>query len=223
MKIDLRQFESQDALNRVAVECLTDYVQMAGQGPVAVMLSGGRTPLGIYDALSHRGCEASADLTILYSDERHVSAESPDSNYGSTIPLIRALGIPDARVLRVRTEIGWRESADRYDRDLRGFLASGGMIKLGLLGLGTDGHTASLFTPGDWVASCGRFAVAIPKAQKPDRVSVTPDLMRRIERVVILAVGSEKREIVTKLIRHPDQVVAGLALKDVPVVEIWQV
>jgi len=222
MTMNLRPFESQDALNRVAVECLADYVQMTGQGPVAVMLSGGRTPLGIYDDLRHRGCEASADLTILYSDERHVLAESPDSNYGSTVSLIRALGIPDARVLRVRTEIGWRESADRYDLDIRGYLASGGMIKLGLLGLGTDGHTASLFTPGDLVASCGRFAAAIPRVQKPDRVSVTPDLMRRIERVIILAVGPEKREIAAKLIRHPDQVVAGLALKDVPVVEIWQ-
>ena len=220
MSVILRQFESPESLNSEVADCLAGYFRMTGPG--GVMLSGGRTPVAAYDLVCRRGIEAGDGLTILYSDERNVPFDSPDSNYGSTMPLIRSLGVPATRVIRVRTEIGWRESADRYDHDIRGFLASERGIKLGLLGLGIDGHTASLFSPDDVAACKGRYAVAIAREQKPDRVSVTPDLMRRIERIIILAAGQEKRAIVEKLIRHPDQVVAGLALNGLPAVEIWQ-
>ena len=222
MKLIVTRFDSADSLNRDAVSVLTRCLQSTGAGKVGVIVSGGRTPLAIYDQLCATGVRAGDDVTILYSDERDVPADSPENNYGNTVPLIQSLGLPANRVLRVHTELGWRESADRYDHDIRGFLASGGTLKLGLLGLGPDGHTSSLFTPDDIALCSGRYAVAIGRPQKPDRVSVTPELMRQVERVIILAVGPEKREIIDKLIQHPDQVVAGLVLKDIPAVELWQ-
>ena len=189
--------------------------------PAGVMLSGGATPVAAYQELGRRQVLAADRITMLYSDERHVPTDAPDSNYGMTLPLLRALALPDDRIIRVRTEFSLEEAAARYDRELAQFLLGGGRIGLGLLGLGTDGHTASLFTREDVSRGAGRYAIAVPKAQKPDRVSVTAGLLRQIERVIILVSGPGKRAILEKLLAAPDTVVAGMALADRPVVEIW--
>jgi len=223
MNFTVREFASLTELNRESADCLSGYFRASGAGPHAVMLSGGRTPLAVYDELCRRGIKAGPDLTLFFSDERDVGEDSPDSNYGNTKPFLKSLGISPNRIIRVRTELGWRESAVRYGREIEAFLTAGGRITLGLLGLGSDGHTASLFTPEDIVRSGGLYAAAIPRTQKPDRISVTPGLLRRVERMIILAPGPDKRDIISKLVHHPEQVVAGMALKELPSVEIWSV
>ena len=216
----LRQFASAEALNQEMADLLELHLQ--GTGPVAVMLSGGATPVKIYGELCRRGRKASDTVRVLYSDERYVPAGSPESNYGASVPLLSALAIPDSRVFRVHTELEWMDSAAQYHRDLRRFMNGTGRITLGLLGLGADGHTASLFTPDDVARGENLYAVAVPHEPKPDRISVTPELLRRVERLVILAVGPEKGAIVTRLVQFPGKVVAGLALGDALDVEIWQ-
>ena len=216
----LRQFRSEETLTREMAGLVEQHFQ--GTGPVAVMLSGGRTPVAVYQELGRRGCKASADVRVLYSDERYVPVDSPESNYGATVPLLKSLSLPEERVFRVDTELEWQASATRYHQDLRRFMNGNGRITLGLLGLGTDGHTASLFSRGDVARGDNLYAVAVPHKPKPDRISVTPELLRRVELLVILVAGPEKNAIVTRLIQTPDEVVAGLALRDAPRVEIWQ-
>jgi 6-phosphogluconolactonase len=219
-RILLRQFASAEDLAQKMATHLDRHLQ--GIGPVAVMLSGGRTPLKVYEELCRRGSKASESVRVLYSDERYVPVDSLDSNYGTTGPLLNALAIPESRIFRVHTELDWMASATRYHQDLRRFMNGNGRITLGLLGLGVDGHTASLFSSDDVARGDNLYAVAVPHDPKPDRISVTPELLRRVERLVILAVGPEKQDIVTRMIQTPDQVVAGLALREVPQVEIWQ-
>lgn len=216
----LRQFASAESLTQEMADLLERHFQ--GTGPVSVMLSGGRTPVMVYEELCRRGGEASNAVQVLYSDERHVPVDSPDNNYRATVPLLSTLAIPDSRVFRVHTELEWLESAAQYHRELRRFMNGTGRITLGLLGLGADGHTASLFTPADVLRGENLYAVAVPHEPGPNRVSVTPELLRRVERLVILVSGPEKNAIVTRLIQSPEQVVAGLALRDTPQVEIWQ-
>lgn len=216
----LRPFASAEALAQETADHLERH--LLETGPVSVMLSGGTTPVRVYQELCRRQSKASDSVRVLYSDERYVPAGSADSNYGGTIPLLSQLGLPESRVLRVHTELAWPVAATRYHEELRRFMNGNGRITFGLLGLGSDGHTASLFTPEDVTRGENLYAVAVPREPKPDRISVTPELLRRVERLVILAVGEEKKEIVSRLIHTPDQVVAGLALRDVPQVEIWQ-
>lgn len=216
----LRQFATAESLAQEVADQLE--LSFLGTGPVAVMLSGGKTPFAAYGELGRRGCKASADVRVLFSDERYVPVESPESNYGATVQLLDALSIPDSRVFRVHTELDWMASAARYHQELRRFMNGSGRITLGLLGLGADGHTASLFTPDDIARGENLYAVAVPRDPGPTRISVTPELLCRVERLIILAVGPEKQAIVNRLIQAPDQVVAGLALKDARQVEIWQ-
>jgi 6-phosphogluconolactonase len=221
LKLQLRRFDTLAALSLEAADCLGGYLWTSGPGNAAVMLSGGRTPLAVYEELCRRRIPAGNALTLLFSDERNVPESSPDNNYGNARTLIESLGLPDERVIRVRTELGWRESADRYDHELRRFLAGGGRLRLGLLGMGPEGHTASLFTPADVQAGRGRLAIAVARPRPPDRISVTPDLLRQFERVIVLAAGPEKREIVDRLMSTPETVVAGQALRDLPAAEVW--
>ena len=136
MSMHVRYFPSLASLNRAAADLLAAAFEYAGGGSVGVMLSGGTTPLAVYADLVANGVVAGQGVSLLYSDERAVPADDPESNYGATRPLIRSLGVPESRVIRVRTELGWEASADRYHRDLEAFFVAGGRIPLGLLGLG---------------------------------------------------------------------------------------
>lgn len=221
LKLQLRHFDTPAALSLEAADCLAGYLRTQGPANDAVMLSGGRTPLAIYEEICRRRVAAGRALTLLFSDERYVPESSPESNYGSARTMIESLGVPDERVIRVRTERGWCEAADQYDHELRLFIDGGGRLRLGLLGIGTDGHTASLFTPADVQAGRGRLALAVSRPSPPDRISVTPELLRQFERVIVLAAGPGKREIVDRLMTAPETVVAGQALRDLPAVEVW--
>lgn len=215
-------FPSALTLKKAMVECLEQTLKGEGTSPFAVMLSGGQTPLDIYKMLMKSGGKASEEAHILYSDERDVPSSSEENNYHHTVELLNHLCIPASRVMRVHTGQPIEMAASQYHHELHRFIDRGGRITLGLLGIGTDGHTASLFSSADLERGLGHYAVAIPHEPKPDRISVTPKLLARVERLIILAIGPEKHGIVTKLLAQPEGVVAGLALTDAANVEIWQ-
>ncbi len=218
----LTSFPSVVDLQQKMADGLALCFQTKGASPFAVMLSGGKTPLGIYEILVERGVKASAQAHILYSDERHVPDSSDENNYHHTVALLQSLGIPASRVMRVHTGQSLERAASQYHQELLRFLSGGGRIAWGLLGIGADGHTASLFSFSDIERGKDRFAVAIPHEPKPDRISVTPDLLARVDRLMILATGSEKDGIIEKLLRRGEEVVTGRALREVPEVEIWK-
>ncbi|HUT26084.1 MAG TPA: 6-phosphogluconolactonase [Sumerlaeia bacterium] len=219
--VELRQFDNVENMTRATVGLLAEAFRREGHAPYGVMLSGGRTPLNAYGTLTRNPVVPSTSLHILFSDERVAPPDSPQSNYGNARAMIRALGVPEDRVLRVRGEIPVDEAAERYDRDLAGFIDKGGSLPLGLLGLGADGHTASLFSLDDVERARRRFAVPVSREPKPDRVSVTPDLLARFERIVFLVSGPEKAGVIETLLREPAALPAGRAVARASRVEIW--
>lgn len=217
-----KPFPSPAALSEALADTLGECLRTEAQSPFAIMLSGGKTPLAAYQRLQGEKRIASSLAHIFYSDERHVPPDSPDSNYGATRPLLKSLGMDPARVLQVRTELELDEAAARYHEDLGQFLLRGGRVPLGLLGVGSDGHTASLFSRQDADRGQGRYAVPVCRDIKPDRVSVTPALLKCVQRLLVLAVGADKRDVIARLLATPEQVVAGHVFRDLPQVEIWQ-
>ena len=217
----VRRFDQAADLMAAAAAALVEHLARPLAVPHAVMLSGGQTPQPVYCALGLRPLVVDPRAYVLFSDDRLVPADSAESNYHTALPLLRAAQVPPARVFRVRTELSLEVAAARYDEDLRGFLAGGGRITLGFLGLGADGHTASLFTPADVRRGQGALAVAVPRPAGPHRVSVTPALLARVEQLVFLVAGADKQEAVERLVANPAAVTAGLAVADVKAVEIW--
>jgi 6-phosphogluconolactonase/glucosamine-6-phosphate isomerase/deaminase len=219
--IRLRQFRSAAELTTAVADLLQQQLSHEFGRPHAIMLSGGSTPFPAYQELVRRKCRCSDDSLVCFSDERYVPEDSLESNFGRTRRTLEALGLPEDRTLRVHIGGGLKPAAAQYDRDLKQFVKSGGRLTLGLLGLGSDGHTASLFGADDIARGQGAYAIAIPREEKPDRISVTPDLLKRFEALIFLVVGGGKQDIVNRLLKTPAKVTAGQAVCDAPSVQLW--
>jgi 6-phosphogluconolactonase len=215
------KFPKVEALEDAAVGLLEDYFTFAGDSPHAVMLTGGRTPVGVYERLRQSPLEADGNLHVLISDERHVPLDSPENNFAKMLPAIEAAGIDSSRVMRVHTEQDLEAAAEQYDSELKAFIEAGGRISLGILGLGADGHVASLFSPKHIAEGRGRYAIAVPKEEPPNRISITSDLLKRAGRLVFLVAGVEKKAIVDKVAEARMQTVAEQALQGCANVELW--
>lgn len=114
--------------------------------PFVVMLAGGETPLPIYRRLGREvPSHVHPAAHLLLSDDRYVSYEDPRSNAGSIAPTVRALGLPGERFVHVETERPVKEASDRFSDAIHGLGARKAIFGLALLGIGGDGHTASLF------------------------------------------------------------------------------
>ena len=217
--ITTRRFDSRSALDAALEERLARGISAPGAS--AIMLSGGTTPLPAYRALAQRAVPHDHGLRILFSDERYVPRDSPASNYHQSRALLDALALPAPAVLRVRTELPLEEAAAEYERQLAALLNSGVRIGLGLLGLGADGHTASLFGAADLQRSGGHLAIAVHRPDGMSAVSVTPDFLSRIGELLFVVAGDGKREAIRAFVRQDPQLTAWRAVEGSPAVQLW--
>jgi 6-phosphogluconolactonase len=219
--VEIIPFDTRKELETDALALLTTHFVLDAPGPFAVMLTGGRTPLDLYRRLAARPVSASANLHVMLTDERHVPVDSPESNYGNMRDMLAACRVPGARVLRVRTDFPLQGAASGYDAGLAHFFEHGGRLALACLGLGADGHVASLFSAEDVRHGAGRHAIAVRRPDGPARISVTRDVLHRAERLVFLVTGREKEEALDRLANDPKSIPAGLTLHDKDHVEVW--
>jgi 6-phosphogluconolactonase len=217
-----RRFASSAALEAALTERLARSLAAPAVPAPAIMLSGGSTPLPAYRALGARPALArNPSLRVLFTDERYVPSDSPASNYHQARALLEALALPPQAVLRVRTELTLEEAARDYERQLAALLESGAGIGLGLLGLGADGHTASLFGAADLERARGRYAVAVARPDGMQAVSVTPDFLATVREPVFVVAGAEKADAVARLRGQDSQLTAWRAVQGCPSVELW--
>jgi len=215
-------FETPASLGAAVQGLLQETLGQASEPSFAVVLSGGNTPLPIFQAIAADPFPVNPKAWVTYTDDRHVPADSPDSNYGNSKPMLDALGIGDERIIRVQPDLPLEAAADAFENDLTRFLDAGGRVALALLGLGTDGHTCSLFGEEDLARCEGRLAAPVYKDTPPNRVTVSPAFLNRVERVVFMVAGPEKEEMCRALREAPDTITAGRAVAGCPRVELWQ-
>jgi 6-phosphogluconolactonase len=214
-----RRFATRAALEAAVTERLA--AAIAAPQPGAVMLSGGTTPLPAYRALGARPLTAAATLAVLFSDDRYVPADSPASNYYESRPLLDALRLPESRLLRVRTELPLAEAAADYERRLDELVGTGVRIELGFLGLGAEGHTASLFSAADLERARGHRAIAVQRPDGLSAVSVTPELLAHVRELVFLVAGAGKRAAVAALLAQDPKLIAWTAVQGCANVGLW--
>jgi 6-phosphogluconolactonase len=211
MKMDTRVFPDLDALSRAVLEEMLLAMQDAikQRGRFAIALAGGHTPAKLYALWAHAenyGVHTPWDrVHLFWGDERYVPHDDPLSNYRmARETLIEHVPIPAENVHAMPTDSPVPEkAAEAYEAELRGFFgAETPTLDLQLLGLGVEGHTASLF-PGSatleekkrWVA-----AVEVP-AKPPRRLTLTPVVLDQGRNTFFLVSGADKREILAAL-RH---------------------
>lgn len=221
--IRLKIFKDDDALTGAVAALLRAQMSPEPRPGAcrAIMLSGGTTPLAAYRLIAATPTAVDPNVRLFFSDDRHVPPDHPASNHGAVLPMLQALGIPPRRVTRVQGELPFETAVDRYESDLRALLGDACGIPLGLLGLGADGHTASLFTPGDIARSRERLAIGVDRPDGLRGVSVTPDLLRHVGKIVFLVSGGGKRVMLRRLLRDASSLPAGLAVAGHRDVEVW--
>src|SRR2546423_8665931 len=185
-----RRFASRAALDTALERRLRQAIGASGAS--AIMLSGGTTPLPAYRSLAQTPPPHDEGLHIVFSDDRYVPWDSDASNYHQARPLLDALALPATAVARVRTELPLEEAAADYERQLAALLDSGVRIGLGLLGLGADGHTASLFGAPDLERARGHLAIAVHRPDGMSAVSVTPGLLAQVEDLLVVVGGGRQ-------------------------------
>ena len=164
-------------------------------------LAGGTTPQRCYALLAAMDLSW-ARATVLFGDERCLAPLDPETNFQIASELLRA-ACP-ATVHRIPGELGPEAAALSYEP-----IVAAAPLDLVLLGIGTDGHTASLF-PGNAALAATGYVVGVRNAAKPppERVSFTFRALREAKRVVILAAGADKKEAVRRA--FAGQVPAGM-------------
>jgi 6-phosphogluconolactonase len=215
----LRRFAARADLDAALAERLAS----AASAPAAsaIMLAGGTTPGPAFALIASRGVRAASGLRILYSDERHVPSTSDASNYHLSLPLLAGLALPDTQVLRVQTELPLEAAALDYESRLQSLLQAGIRVHLGLLGLGADGHTASLFKSADLEAARGHLAIAVQRPDGRAAVSVTPDFLAQVEQIVFIVAGADKTPALKRLNARDPQLTAWRAVEHCARVEVW--
>ncbi|HEY0766417.1 MAG TPA: 6-phosphogluconolactonase [Steroidobacteraceae bacterium] len=214
-----RRFPSRAALDAALGERLAQAI--AANGASAIMLSGGTTPLAAYRALARRPLPHDDRLHIVFSDDRYVPSDSDASNYHQAQALLDALALPPAAVARVRTGLPLDEAAADYERQLAALFSSGVCIGLGLLGLGADGHTASLFCATDLERARGHLAIAVHRPDGMSAVSVTPDFLSHVREPMFVVGGSGKQDALHALAAQDPDLTAWRAVQGCPRVELW--
>lgn len=206
MKPEIAIFEDAPALARAAADRITSALAAAlARAPSAsFVLTGGSTPAPTYERL--RSCPIDwPRLEIFWSDERAVGPDHPESNYGMTRrTLLDSVAIIEARVHRMRGELKLRKEALLYALEIRRAVAGypTPRFDLVLLGLGDDGHTASLFPGTEWEESSLVEAVEVPKLGV-ERITMTPRLLNAARAVVFLVSGNAKAEAVASVLEDP--------------------
>lgn len=191
------------------------------RGVAHLALSGGTTPRRAYELLS-RALEDWAVIDVWFADERCVDPEAEESNYRlARETLLDPAGIAPERIHRMEGELGPEEGARRYARALDEHVAPyAGVPVLDaiVLGIGPDGHVASLF-PGASALDAGEQAICLPVHDSPkpppERITLSLAVLRAARRCLLLATGAAKSDAVAAMLGEPSRhVPASLLARD---------
>ena len=183
----------------------------------SIVLTGGSTPAAAYERAAKLEPDWSA-VTLWWTDERCVPPDDERSNYGMTREtLIRRLEGRPRTINRIRGEIPPAQAADEYDQAL-----ANAPLDFVLLGLGPDGHLASIFPDSPQLKVRDRRATYGPASLEPlvPRVTMTLPTLRSATRIVFLIVGEEKADAVRASFADdvsPDVPASLIRLSQVPI------
>ena len=187
------------ALAARAAEIIAGRLRVA-RYPFRFVLSGGSTPRATYKLLAEMKLDWDC-AELFFGDERFVPPDHKDSNYRMVRETLLATGLVEPRkLLAIPTDGTPQSAADRYDETLRQQYGASTLevgvplFHLTLLGLGDDGHTASLLPGQPVLKERERWASAVPQGRDEPRISLTYPALESSELILFLVAGADKRD-----------------------------
>lgn len=218
----LHFFPDIDTLSHTVAERLITLAQstISSQKHFSLCLSGGNTPRRLYQLLAteYRTKLDWDNLHLFWGDERYIPPTHPESNYAMVLQeLIPLVPIPAANIHRIPTELNSSEQAAlKYEQEIKRFFFNQGIdtaqssFDLVLLGLGTDGHTASLF-PNDPVLDKSDQLVAAITApdyiQPRQRITLTLPILNQAYHIFFLVSGEEKKPVLQFILSEQEEAI----------------
>jgi 6-phosphogluconolactonase len=214
----LRPVANTDGLARIVARHVLAHARaaVAARGRFSLVLTGGSTPKGLYQRLAADGVLRARfpwpQTAVYWGDERHVPPTHPDSNYRMAHEALLAhVPIAASSVHRIRAEAAdAADAAASYEEEVRAARAADpdGLFDLVLLGMGADGHIASLF-PGSPLLHDAPTLVAAPwvPALETHRLTLTPPALLGARAISLLVTGESKAEAVRDVLEGPLDVV----------------
>lgn len=209
-------FANKQELSRAAAETFLETVRdaTAERGRCSVALAGGSTPKTVYSLVADRVEREPAlrqidwrNVHFFFGDERSVPPDHPESNYGMAQATLLKHGlVPPRNVHRILAEKGAAEAALLYEREIKEYFDGPPRFDLVLLGIGPDGHTASLFpgTPALGVRDHLVVSNLVPQ-MRTERITLTYTAINASARVLFMVAGDDKKPAVEQLfIQHAD-------------------
>jgi len=178
------------------------------QEKIHIALSGGSTPKILFRLLAQAPYHDDINWRLLHffwGDERCVPPDHPESNYGMIREnLLQHIEIPESNIHRIQGEIAPDEAANSYSTEIQQNVPSGingfPRFDLILLGMGEDGHTASLFPDSDVLKIKDKIcAVAVHPVSGQKRVTLTMPVINHAKKVAFMVTGESKREMVSEI------------------------
>jgi 6-phosphogluconolactonase len=204
--------KDEDAVARAAVDIFVNLAPQPHENrkPFRVALAGGTTPRALYALLTsaeYRNRVAWERVAFFFGDERAVPPDHPDSNYrAANDALFRPLDISPKNIYRMRGEMPDLEAAAAaYERELQSAFEGARVphFDLVFLGMGPDGHTASLFPGSPALAECKRLVVPVMDAPKPPlrRLTLTVPVFNAGRLVLFMATGADKAQALREVLQ----------------------
>jgi len=205
MKRQLIKTDNLAKLHKLAAAMIVDQIRPALKEKQEFLLaiSGGSTPRGLFELLSSDYADdfPAGRTRIFWCDERCVPYADDRSNFGTARRLwLDKVDYPAENLHPVPTEFDPTMAAENYERELRRRLPEkNSSFDLCLLGMGTDGHTASIFPGSPALSHGGRFALSVspPAGVEPalKRVTLTPEALCRSRRLMVMIAGAKKARL----------------------------
>ena len=195
--------------------CVEHWIQccqhaLQDHGAFFVALSGGSTPKAIYERLTSPSYAAQVEWSkvhLFWSDERMVPPTHPDSNYRMAMESgLQKIGIPSEQIHRMIAEDPLEMHALAYENTIKGHLKGRG-FDLMMLGMGEDGHTASLFPQTEGLHKHTRWIIPnwIPE-KNTWRMTATFDCINASSSIAVYVLGSSKKEMFAKIRQAKDPI-----------------
>jgi 6-phosphogluconolactonase len=205
---EVRVFEDAEALARNAAEWLCA-LALASDGRFAICCSGGSTPKRLYEVLAEPAMASRfpwSGVHWFWGDERFVPHDHPDSNYRMVCDaLLSRVAVPDGNIHAIPTAgLSPEQAAAAYEKTLKDFYGADTLaptrplFDVTLLGIGEDGHTASLFPGHPALEEKDHWALAVIGAKSEARITLTYPALDSSRDAAFLVTGASKREAVAR-------------------------
>ena len=211
MSYNFKIFKNLDELSEYFSIYLSNQVDLSND-KFNLVLSGGSTPKSIFQHLAAYFKEKIDwnKINIFWGDERCVPPNSAESNYKmANESLLSKINIPEKNIFRIKGEENPDEEAERYSKVIEQNVLlknSKPRFDLIMLGLGEDGHTASIFPDQHSLLEAENIcSVSVHPVTKQNRITLTGKVINNAKNIVFIATGKNKSKIVSEMLNNKDQ------------------